>query len=520
MQESMMQEANAIRDKTKVTALSRPAARSLSKPPPVKSRSMHSVDRSEPRMTLSNQDQGFAEEMTRESSQLKSSGTARLNLGAAFGSRSGRYATSSIPNRDYLLELADSSRPSAAGVRDRRVQQHPAKFQCTLCPKRFTRAYNLRSHIDRTHLEQSQLPPPNNMPVSPSISGGALSVAKFEPHSNVFHAAYASAYALTYAPAPVPDQLVGIPTSGDDAGSRERRRIIPRSLSIRSRSSSPARDVDHEKETENLAESERKDDVFPNLQTGGISNPNQALHSQTFTDSVYSDGERQWQDSSPRFPEVPKDIRVLESGSFGHVEIYNAPQREPEKIRQSPSQIISQARISLEPAPKPTRKRQWGRLGISHRLAGMLTVPQTQKLQGLRKLRTPDGNKQLAQRSSTEQEDEDEEAAEDIPSDVEGGDQIKKTVVELDSVAKRESDENVAEGQQRRSRKRKLGFSTDFDDDDKEDLNEPGMKKLSMIKQAYDVDEGDEGGERDNDGEEWLVGGTVGGIDEQEAERR
>ncbi|KAL8737645.1 MAG: hypothetical protein Q9181_001488 [Wetmoreana brouardii] len=68
-------------------------------------------------------------------------------------SKSRRSSTSSIPNRDYILELADPSRPSAAGGNDKRVQKHPATFQCTLCPKRFTRAYNLRSHL-RTHTDE------------------------------------------------------------------------------------------------------------------------------------------------------------------------------------------------------------------------------------------------------------------------------------------------------------------------------------------------------------------------------
>ncbi|MCJ1380586.1 hypothetical protein MMC17_003694 [Xylographa soralifera] len=64
-----------------------------------------------------------------------------------------RSSTSSIPNRDYILELADPSRPSASGDNRQRVQKHPATFQCTLCPKRFTRAYNLRSHL-RTHTDE------------------------------------------------------------------------------------------------------------------------------------------------------------------------------------------------------------------------------------------------------------------------------------------------------------------------------------------------------------------------------
>jgi hypothetical protein len=33
------------------------------------------------------------------------------------------------------------------------MQKHPATFQCSLCPKRFTRAYNLRSHL-RTHTDE------------------------------------------------------------------------------------------------------------------------------------------------------------------------------------------------------------------------------------------------------------------------------------------------------------------------------------------------------------------------------
>lgn len=35
----------------------------------------------------------------------------------------------------------------------KRTQRHPETFQCTLCPKRFTRAYNLRSHL-RTHTDE------------------------------------------------------------------------------------------------------------------------------------------------------------------------------------------------------------------------------------------------------------------------------------------------------------------------------------------------------------------------------
>ncbi|RDW67823.1 putative transcriptional regulator CRZ1 [Coleophoma cylindrospora] len=66
-----------------------------------------------------------------------------------------RQSTSSLPNRDYILGLADPEYQavSADSSNAKRVQKHPATFQCTLCPKRFTRAYNLRSHL-RTHTDE------------------------------------------------------------------------------------------------------------------------------------------------------------------------------------------------------------------------------------------------------------------------------------------------------------------------------------------------------------------------------
>jgi hypothetical protein len=68
-----------------------------------------------------------------------------------------RSSTSNVPNRDYILDLADPSRPAsnASGESNssKRTQKHPATFQCSLCPKRFTRAYNLRSHL-RTHTDE------------------------------------------------------------------------------------------------------------------------------------------------------------------------------------------------------------------------------------------------------------------------------------------------------------------------------------------------------------------------------
>ncbi|KAL2808719.1 hypothetical protein BJX63DRAFT_20722 [Aspergillus granulosus] len=64
-----------------------------------------------------------------------------------------RLSTSSIDSRNYILGLADPQRPGANSNDSKRVQKHPATFQCHLCPKRFTRAYNLRSHL-RTHTDE------------------------------------------------------------------------------------------------------------------------------------------------------------------------------------------------------------------------------------------------------------------------------------------------------------------------------------------------------------------------------
>ena len=53
-----------------------------------------------------------------------------------------------------MLELADPQRQAGGSANDpKRIQKHPATFQCHLCPKRFTRAYNLRSHL-RTHTDE------------------------------------------------------------------------------------------------------------------------------------------------------------------------------------------------------------------------------------------------------------------------------------------------------------------------------------------------------------------------------
>lgn len=50
---------------------------------------------------------------------------------------------------DRSTEIAEDSPVSATN----RNRKHPATFQCTLCPKRYTRAYNLRVHL-RTHTDR------------------------------------------------------------------------------------------------------------------------------------------------------------------------------------------------------------------------------------------------------------------------------------------------------------------------------------------------------------------------------
>ncbi|KAM0715654.1 hypothetical protein Q7P37_009152 [Cladosporium fusiforme] len=71
------------------------------------------------------------------------------------GSLNSRHRSSSNQSdqRDYILDLANPERTPSNGADRGRQQKHPATFQCNLCPKRFTRAYNLRSHL-RTHTDE------------------------------------------------------------------------------------------------------------------------------------------------------------------------------------------------------------------------------------------------------------------------------------------------------------------------------------------------------------------------------
>ncbi|KAL6403073.1 hypothetical protein AUP68_12405 [Ilyonectria robusta] len=60
-------------------------------------------------------------------------------------------STSTVPNNVFALRPADPDyqNNSDSGT----PKRHATTFQCTLCPKRFTREYNLRSHL-RTHTDE------------------------------------------------------------------------------------------------------------------------------------------------------------------------------------------------------------------------------------------------------------------------------------------------------------------------------------------------------------------------------
>jgi transcription factor CRZ1 len=92
-----------------------------------------------------------ADEPTRRSINIEPAPVSSSRRSLSFDASD---SPSIINNRDYILDLASPNRPSAAPLdSSTRVQKHPATFQCNLCPKRFTRAYNLRSHL-RTHSDE------------------------------------------------------------------------------------------------------------------------------------------------------------------------------------------------------------------------------------------------------------------------------------------------------------------------------------------------------------------------------
>lgn len=65
------------------------------------------------------------------------------------------YPDTVLPNHDYILGLADPEYQASPGptVPGGLMQNSPATFQCTLCPAHFTRAYDLRPHL-QTHTDE------------------------------------------------------------------------------------------------------------------------------------------------------------------------------------------------------------------------------------------------------------------------------------------------------------------------------------------------------------------------------
>ncbi|KAH6982254.1 hypothetical protein BKA56DRAFT_368051 [Ilyonectria sp. MPI-CAGE-AT-0026] len=84
---------------------------------------------------------------------MRSDGSRSLDK-QATASYSRRLSISAVPNNGVALRLANPEYQNSENSGPaKRVQKHPATFQCTLCPKRFTRAYNLRFHL-RTHADE------------------------------------------------------------------------------------------------------------------------------------------------------------------------------------------------------------------------------------------------------------------------------------------------------------------------------------------------------------------------------
>ncbi|KAH9888192.1 hypothetical protein F4778DRAFT_755366 [Xylariomycetidae sp. FL2044] len=100
---------------------------------------------------LTNRNRSGSESSSRSHSPSLSPGD---RSGSANAASRRRQSMSAVPNNVIALRLVDPEYQAAQdNGNTKRVQKHPATFQCNLCPKRFTRAYNLRSHL-RTHTDE------------------------------------------------------------------------------------------------------------------------------------------------------------------------------------------------------------------------------------------------------------------------------------------------------------------------------------------------------------------------------
>ena len=84
--------------------------------------------------------------------ELRSDSRSLSPLDRQSSPSSRRKSIGSAPNNEIALRLADPEYVHESGG-SKRQQKHPATFSCHLCPKKFTRAYNLRSHL-RTHTDE------------------------------------------------------------------------------------------------------------------------------------------------------------------------------------------------------------------------------------------------------------------------------------------------------------------------------------------------------------------------------
>jgi hypothetical protein len=116
--------------------------------PPVRLRSRNRTRAKADPSSTSSQTSGWDQNVEQKNQERAHSEPAQQQT-SRRSSASGTY----VPDPIAPISLDIPEDRSAGRLDTERTQKHPATFQCTLCPKRFTRAYNLRSHL-RTHTDE------------------------------------------------------------------------------------------------------------------------------------------------------------------------------------------------------------------------------------------------------------------------------------------------------------------------------------------------------------------------------